>query len=103
MIFPGFASSETPSPNLCLRHRLQNHTESLLHVIMSKNDTREIVRKNVAALRKRQAAAGFVNVSLPMPREVVAEIDRLKQERGASSRAPILEEAVRFYLEQTRA
>ncbi|WP_320188924.1 ribbon-helix-helix protein, CopG family (plasmid) [Agrobacterium rosae] len=38
-----------------------------------------------------------------MPGDIVAEIDRLKQERGASSRAPILEEAVRFYLEQTRA
>ncbi|WP_234797460.1 MULTISPECIES: ribbon-helix-helix protein, CopG family [unclassified Agrobacterium] len=38
-----------------------------------------------------------------MPAELVAAIDRIKQERGASSRAPILEEAVRFYLEQTRA
>ncbi|MCZ7451061.1 MULTISPECIES: ribbon-helix-helix protein, CopG family [Rhizobium/Agrobacterium group] len=35
--------------------------------------------------------------------ELVAEIDRIKQERGASSRAPILEEAVRLYIEQTRA
>lgn len=70
---------------------------------MTKNDMREIVRKNVAALRKRQAEKGFVNVSVPMPGDIVAEIDRLKQERGASSRAPILEEAVRFYLEQTRA
>ncbi|MEI3925931.1 ribbon-helix-helix protein, CopG family [Agrobacterium sp. CCNWLW71] len=71
---------------------------------MSKNDIRTArVRESVAALRARQAAAGFVNVSIAMPGDVVAEIDRLKQERGASSRAPILEEAVRFYLEQTRA
>ncbi|KQR27229.1 hypothetical protein ASF91_19625 [Rhizobium sp. Leaf155] len=70
---------------------------------MSKQATREMIRKNVAALRKRQRDAGFVNVSITMPGDVVAEIDRLKQARGASSRAPILEEAIRFYLEQTRA
>ncbi|KAA1232705.1 ribbon-helix-helix protein, CopG family [Agrobacterium tumefaciens] len=66
-------------------------------------NTRPSSRESVAATRARQAARGLVNVSIVMPGEVVAEIDRLKQERGASSRAPILEEAVRFYLEQTRA
>ncbi len=70
---------------------------------MTANDKRTIVRKSVAALRAKQAAAGLVNVSIPMPGDIVAEIDRLKLERGVSSRAPILEEAVRFYLEQTRA
>jgi shikimate 5-dehydrogenase len=70
---------------------------------MTAKDRRTTVRESVAALRAKQAAAGFVNVSIPMKGDIVAEIDRLKQERGASSRAPILEEAVRFYLKQTRA
>ncbi|WP_072495441.1 MULTISPECIES: ribbon-helix-helix protein, CopG family [Agrobacterium] len=65
--------------------------------------TRAPISKRVAAHRERQAAAGRAEVSAYMPAELVAAIDRIKQERGASSRAPILEEAVRFYLEQTRA
>lgn len=81
---------------------MQNHTESRLHVIMTK-DARTRTRESVAALRARQAAAGLVNVSMAMPSDIVAEIDRLKQERGAASRAPIMEEAIRFYLENTRA
>jgi hypothetical protein len=66
-------------------------------------DSRTRIRESVAALRARQAAAGLVSVNVPMPADIVAEIDRLKQERGASSRAPIMEEALRFYIENRRA
>ncbi|MGI2036381.1 ribbon-helix-helix protein, CopG family [Rhizobium panacihumi] len=70
---------------------------------MMTKDTRTRTRESVAALRARQAKAGLVNVSIAMPGDVVAAIDRLKQERGASSRAPIMEEAIRFYIENARA
>ncbi|HCV73674.1 ribbon-helix-helix protein, CopG family [Agrobacterium sp. DKPNP3] len=66
-------------------------------------NTRAPISKRVAAHRERQTAAGRAEVSAYMSVELVAEIDRIKQERGASSRAPILEEAVRLYIEQTRA
>jgi metal-responsive CopG/Arc/MetJ family transcriptional regulator len=53
----------------------------------------------VAAHRQRLREAGrtFVNTDLPV--ELVARLDRIKEERGASSRAPIIEEALRFYIE----
>jgi metal-responsive CopG/Arc/MetJ family transcriptional regulator len=54
----------------------------------------------VAAHRQRLREAGrtFVNTDLPV--DLVARLDRIKEERGASSRAPIIEEALRFYIEQ---
>jgi hypothetical protein len=61
------------------------------------------VRDRVAATRARQAAAGLVQVHLPLPADIVAEIDRLKLERGVSSRAPIMEEAIRLLIETNRA
>jgi len=53
----------------------------------------------VAAHRQRLREAGrtFVNTDLPV--ELVARLDRIKEERGVSSRAPIIEEALRFYIE----
>ncbi|WP_234905360.1 MULTISPECIES: ribbon-helix-helix protein, CopG family [Hyphomicrobiales] len=47
--------------------------------------------------RLREAGRTFVNTDLPV--ELVARLDRIKEERGASSRAPIIEEALRFYIE----
>jgi len=57
------------------------------------------IRRDVAAHRQRLREAGrtFVNTDLPV--ELVARLDRIKEERGASSRAPIIEEALRFYIE----
>jgi hypothetical protein len=75
---------------------------SLFPVTMTtKTATR--VRDRVAATRARQAAAGLVQVHLPLPADIVAEIDRLKLERGISSRAPIMEEAIRLLIETNRA
>jgi metal-responsive CopG/Arc/MetJ family transcriptional regulator len=45
----------------------------------------------------REAGRTFVNTDLPV--ELVARLDRIKEERGASSRSPIIEEALRFYIE----
>ncbi|WP_244564404.1 ribbon-helix-helix domain-containing protein [Rhizobium sp. RU36D] len=42
-------------------------------------------------------------VTTYMPVDLVQMIDRIKEERGVSSRAPLIEEAVRFYIENTRA
>ncbi|MCF1505981.1 ribbon-helix-helix domain-containing protein [Afifella sp. H1R] len=39
-------------------------------------------------------------LNIYVPSELVAAIDRIKEQRGASARAPIIEEALRFYIEQ---
>jgi len=59
----------------------------------------EQIRRDVAAHRARQAAAGRTSLTTFVPNELVEAIDRLKEQRGASSRAPIIEEALRFYIE----
>ena len=81
---------------------MQNRTQRWLLVTMS-NRTRENIRKRVAAHRAQQVAAGLVSVNTYMPADLVKEIDRIKEQRGASSRAPLIEEAVRFYIENMRA
>jgi hypothetical protein len=58
------------------------------------------IRKDVAAHRQRQLAAGRVLLNTYLPGELIAAIDQIKEDRGASSRAPIIEEALRFYIEQ---
>ena len=62
------------------------------------------VKEKVAAHRARQLAAGRVAVNTYLPGELVAAIDQIKEERGASARAPIIEEALRLLIEKhTRA
>ncbi|RUV67800.1 ribbon-helix-helix protein, CopG family [Mesorhizobium sp. M5C.F.Cr.IN.023.01.1.1] len=56
--------------------------------------------KRVSALRERRRAAGVSTLATPLPVELIAEIDRIKEERGAASRAPIIEEAVRLLIEK---
>lgn len=70
-----------------------------------KQETTEIrraeeVRKNVAAHRARQLAAGRVALNTYVPSDVIEAIDHIKEQRGAPSRMPIIEEALRFYIEQ---
>ena len=67
-------------------------------LVTMKSDS-DRIRRDVAAHRQRLREAGrtFVNTDLPV--ELVARLDRIKEERGASSRAPIIEEALRFYIE----
>lgn len=66
--------------------------------IMSRDTAR--IRKDVAAHRQRQLAAGRALLNIYVPSELVAAIDRIKEQRGASARAPIIEEALRFYIEK---
>ena len=82
---------------------LQNRANQRLHVTMTRKLTEshrtEDVRKNVAAHRARLAAAGQVALSTYVPGELIEAIDKLKEQRGVQSRAPIIEEALRFYIE----
>ncbi|MBB3811601.1 ribbon-helix-helix protein, CopG family [Pseudochelatococcus contaminans] len=63
------------------------------------NDRAEEIRRGVAAHRARQLAAGRVVLNTYVPGELVEAIDRIKEQRGESARAPIIEEALRFYIE----
>ncbi|CCE98477.1 hypothetical protein SFHH103_03986 (plasmid) [Sinorhizobium fredii HH103] len=56
--------------------------------------------KRVSALRERRRAAGVSTLATPLPVELIAEIDRIKEARGVASRAPIIEEAVRLLIEK---
>ncbi|WP_246658400.1 ribbon-helix-helix domain-containing protein [Rhizobium sp. FKY42] len=82
--------------------RLQNRSMDALHVRMT-NSTSDLSRKYVAAHRARLKAAGQVSVTTVLSAETVEQLDRLKEQRGVSSRAPLIEEAVRAYIENLRA
>ena len=57
-------------------------------------------RERLIAHRQRRRAAGRVLVTTYLPGGLVALVDQTKEERGASARASIIEEALRFYFEQ---
>lgn len=59
----------------------------------------EEIRRKVAAHRARQLASGRVALNTYVPGELVEAIDRIKEQRGVTGRAPIIEEALRFYIE----
>lgn len=59
----------------------------------------EKIRQNVAAHRARQLAAGRIALTTYVPTDLLAEIDKIKEQRGVPGRAPIIEEALRFYIE----
>lgn len=64
----------------------------------------EQIRKDVAAHRARQAAAGRSSLTTFVPNELLEAIDRIKEQRGVNGRAPIIEEALRLLIEkETRA
>jgi metal-responsive CopG/Arc/MetJ family transcriptional regulator len=58
------------------------------------------VRERVAAHRERLRAAGRIYVNTDLPADLIAQVDQIKEERGAPSRAPIIEEAVRLLIEK---
>lgn len=64
-----------------------------------KHDTAEI-RKKVAAHRARQIAAGRIALTTYVPTDLLAEIDKIKEQRGVQGRAPIIEEALRLLIEK---
>ena len=57
------------------------------------------IRRSVAAHRARQLAAGRVALNTYVPGDLIEAIDKIKEQRGVSGRAPIIEEALRFYIE----
>jgi metal-responsive CopG/Arc/MetJ family transcriptional regulator len=62
--------------------------------------TKSSSRERVAAFRQRRRATGRVLVSTDLPGDLIAAVDQIKQERGVSSRTPIIEEALRFYIDK---
>jgi len=64
-----------------------------------KHDTAE-TRKKVAAHRARQIAAGRIALTTYVPTDLLAEIDKIKEQRGVPGRAPIIEEALRLLIEK---
>lgn len=70
-------------------------------LLTMKSDAAEIRRK-VAAHRARQIAAGRIALTTYVPTDLLAQIDKIKKQRGMPGRAPIIEEALRFYIEQQR-
>lgn len=76
---------------------LQNRAKRRL--LVSMKQSAEKIRKDVAAHRARQAAAGRVALNTYVPGDLIEAIDRIKEQKGVPGRAPIIEEALRFYIE----
>ena len=66
-----------------------------------KHDTVE-TRKKVAAHRARQIASGRIAMTTYIPTDLLEQIDQIKEQRGMNGRAPIIEEALRFYIENAQ-
>ena len=62
----------------------------------------ERTRKDVAAHRARQLAAGRIALTTYVLSDFLALIDQIKEQRGVNGRAPIIEEALRFYIESAQ-
>lgn len=57
-------------------------------------------RERYKAHRKRRLEAGRAFVTVDLPVEIVEFIDRIKSERRHWGRAPIVEDAMRDYIEK---
>lgn len=77
---------------------LQNQGNRRYLLRMSRTGTP--VKERVAAIRQRRKEAGRGHLYTDLPNELIEAIDRIKAERGAPSRAPIIEEAVRLLIEK---
>src|SRR5690606_26000011 len=90
-------------PHLCC-YMFQNLISH--HLIFMTRDKPELrIRRHpsrsesVAAFRSRKAAAGFHMVNAFLPGELVDQLDAVRDSQGLSGRAPIIEEALRYYFE----
>lgn len=92
------------------RIRLRNNLESksfsnaldLFQRILSISTmvtTVELVNPRAAAYRERQFAAGRAHLSVYLPADVVEGMDRLKEAKGFTRRADVIEEALRRFIE----
>lgn len=68
-------------------------------LLRMKRDT-DRVRKDVAAHRARQIAAGRIALTTYVPTDLLEQIDRIKEQRGVNGRAPIIEEALRLLIKK---
>lgn len=78
---------------------LQNRSNHRFMKHMSRTRTPTTTTQRVVAHRERRRAAGLVLVNVDLPGDLVEVVDRLKEAQGVKSRAPIIEEALRFYIE----
>lgn len=86
---------------LCSKYEgLQNRANHPLLLSMKRDSER--LRKDVAAHRARQIAAGRIALTTYLPTDLLSQIDQLKQQRGVSGRATIIEEALRLYIENAQ-
>jgi metal-responsive CopG/Arc/MetJ family transcriptional regulator len=60
----------------------------------------QTLREKVRAHHERQIAAGHVKMTVYLPGDLIKRIDRMKEERGLSGRAPLIEEALRLLIEK---
>lgn len=58
------------------------------------------VKDRMAASRARKAAAGQVVVTTYISRDLLGQLDLIKEKRQAASRAPLIEDALRAYIER---
>lgn len=58
------------------------------------------VKERVAAQRARQLAAGRVVLNTYVPGDLIEAIDKIKERRGVSGRASLIEEALRLLIEK---
>lgn len=65
-----------------------------------KPEERARTRESVQQVRERLRAAGRILVQTDLPRDLVEAIDQIKFETGARGRTPIIEEAIRSFIEQ---
>ncbi len=54
----------------------------------------------VAAYKERVRAAGRFFIHIHLPKELIGAIDQLKVKRGMSARDTLIEDALRFYIDQ---
>ena len=50
-------------------------------------------------LQELRLSAGRIALTTYVPTDLLAQIDKIKEQRGVLGRAPIIEEALRFYIE----
>ncbi|MDA5250271.1 ribbon-helix-helix domain-containing protein [Agrobacterium sp. MAFF210268] len=79
---------------------LQNRANQRFMKRMSRTGSTTTTTQRVVAHRERRRASGHVLVNVDLPGDLVEAIDRLKEAHGVRSRAPIIEEALRFYIEK---
>ncbi|WP_337738521.1 ribbon-helix-helix protein, CopG family [Sinorhizobium meliloti] len=84
-------------------YNLRESGESVFPVTMTQIE-RTGTRERVSAHRERLRAAGRIYVNTDLPADLVECLDKIKTQRGAASRAQLVEEALRLFIEkETRA